>query len=386
MTITLENISKTFNNFKALDNINLNFEDGKLTALLGPSGSGKTTLLRIVAGLELPDQKENSKILFNGINVTDNAVGKRQVGFVFQHYALFRHLSVFENVAFGLKVKKSIDRPSKQEIHDQVFELLRMVQLDTMAHRLPSQLSGGQRQRVALARALAIKPKVLLLDEPFGSLDAKVRAELRRWLRKLHDDLHITSIFVTHDQEEALEVSDKIIVMNQGCIEQVGTPNEVFHKPATEFVMQFLGDVNVFHGRIDENQAIYSGNLNYINNISENPNVKLLVRPHDFDVLLKVENEKNVFTAKAHRILTAGAFVKIEFIDKLNRLILVHLSHDNYRKTPVNHGDEVFLCPREHQLYKNKEKKVKEQDNRFVKRPKKRTLIKNFIFKYLKKS
>ena len=350
MGISVENISKTFNGFKALDDINLTFEDGKLTALLGPSGSGKTTLLRIVAGLELPDEKDNSKILFNNEDVINKPARKRQVGFVFQHYALFRHLSVFENVAFGLKVKKRKDRISKSEIHEQVFELLNIVQLDTMADRLPSQLSGGQRQRVALARALAIKPKVLLLDEPFGSLDAKVRAELRRWLRKLHDDLHITSIFVTHDQEEALEVSDRIVVMNKGRIEQIGSSDEVFHKPATEFVMKFLGEVNVFHGRIDENQALYLNNFDYPKD-SQEPNVKFLVRPHDFDVLLNHNNEANVFPARVHRILTAGALVKIEFKDKLNRLILVHLSHDSYREIQLNHGDEVFLRPRQHQLY-----------------------------------
>jgi len=347
MSISLENISKTFNGFKALDDINLTFEDGKLTALLGPSGSGKTTLLRIVAGLELPDEKDNSKILFNNEDVIDKPVRKRQVGFVFQHYALFRHLSVFDNVAFGLKVKKRKERLSKSEIHEQVFELLRIVQLDTMADRLPSQLSGGQRQRVALARALAIKPKVLLLDEPFGSLDAKVRAELRRWLRKLHDDLHITSIFVTHDQEEALEVSDRIIVMNHGRIEQVGTPDEVFHKPATEFVMQFLGDVNVFHGRVDKNQTLL------LNNAKEEANVKFLVRPHDFEILLENNNEENIFPVKAHRILTAGVMVKIEFVDKSNHLILVHLSHDSYGEIRLNLGDEVFLRPKQHHFYDN---------------------------------
>src|SRR6185369_4767239 len=224
MSIEIENVSKQFGSFNALKDISLSIPSGELVALLGPSGSGKTTLLRIIAGLESADA---GRILFNGQDTTDSHVRERQVGFVFQHYALFRHLSVFENIAFGLRVRPRATRPSKAEISDKVMELLRLVQLEGMAKRYPAQLSGGQRQRIALARALAVEPQVLLLDEPFGALDAQVRAELRRWLRKLHDEIHVTSVFVTHDQEEALEVADRIVVMNKGKIEQSGTPDQV---------------------------------------------------------------------------------------------------------------------------------------------------------------
>src|SRR5881628_2067729 len=247
MTIEVRNITKRFDGHTAVSNVSLVVPDGELVALLGPSGSGKTTLLRIIAGLEPPD---DGAILFHGEDATERHVRDRQVGFVFQHYALFRHMSVFENVAFGLRVRPRSVRPSEGEIRDTVMGLLRLVQLDVLAKRRPSELSGGQRQRVALARALAVKPRVLLLDEPFGALDAKVRKELRRWLRRLHEEVHVTSVFVTHDQEEALEVSDRVVVMNQGRIEQAGTPQEVYDHPATPFVYLFLGHVNLFHGRI----------------------------------------------------------------------------------------------------------------------------------------
>ena len=282
MGIEVRNITKTFGSFVALDQVSLTVPDGELVALLGPSGSGKTTLLRIIAGLEafdlekgvrthLPERpggcsaqmspepffQPESAILFDGQDVARQAVGRRQVGFVFQHYALFRHMTVFDNIAFGLKVRPKHQRLPKAEIRDRVRELLRLIQLEAMENRYPSQLSGGQRQRVALARALAIQPKVLLLDEPFGALDAKVRQGLRRWLRRLHDEIHITSVFVTHDQEEALEVADRIVVMNEGRIEQVGTPDEVFHQPASAFVMDFLGNVNLFRGRVEAGKAVF---------------------------------------------------------------------------------------------------------------------------------
>ncbi|MCC6270861.1 MAG: sulfate ABC transporter ATP-binding protein, partial [Microbacteriaceae bacterium] len=250
MSIDVQNISKHFGGFTALDRVSLQVRTGELVALLGPSGSGKTTLLRIIAGLEEPDAGDGA-ILFHAENMVDRHVSDRGVGFVFQHYALFRHMSVFENVAFGLRVRPRKSRPTRARIRERVMELLRLVQLDFLADRYPSQLSGGQRQRVALARALAVEPKVLLLDEPFGALDAKVRQELRQWLRRLHDEIHITSVFVTHDQDEALEVADRIVVMNAGKIEQIGTPEEVFHHPRSEFVMDFLGSVNVFQGRVD---------------------------------------------------------------------------------------------------------------------------------------
>jgi len=241
MSIEVSNVSKNFNAFKALDNINLNIQSGELVALLGPSGCGKTTLLRIIAGLETPD---SGSIVFHGEDVSRHDVRDRKVGFVFQHYALFRHMTVFDNVAFGLRMKPRGKRPSETIIRQKVHELLDLVQLDWLADRYPEQLSGGQRQRIALARALAVEPKVLLLDEPFGALDAKVRKELRRWLARLHEDVHLTSVFVTHDQEEAMEVADRIVVMNKGMVEQIGSPAEVYQQPANDFVYHFLGDAN----------------------------------------------------------------------------------------------------------------------------------------------
>jgi sulfate transport system ATP-binding protein len=349
MSIILKNIEKTFGRFQALKNINIEFPSGELTALLGPSGSGKTTLLRIVAGLEEPDPGHNSEILFDNQPVIDSPVNRRQVGFVFQHYALFRHMTVFENIAFGLRVKPRSERPDKQYIQHKVSELLRLVQLEAMAERFPSQLSGGQRQRVALARALAIEPKVLLLDEPFGALDAKVRAELRQWLRNLHDTLHVTSIFVTHDQEEALEVADKIVVMNHGVIEQTGTPNEVFHRPASEFVMRFLGDVNVFHGRIERDSAVFDGNVQLTDNNAGL--ARMLVRPHELAIQYSAPAAGHSLQAVVHRVLTAGPIVKIELMDNQNRLIQVHLTHERYSANMVAPHDNVFLVPQESRVY-----------------------------------
>ncbi|MBN2384250.1 TOBE-like domain-containing protein [bacterium] len=349
MSIRLEHISKTFNGFKALENINVDFADGELTALLGPSGSGKTTLLRLVAGLEVPDDNPECRILFNDVDVMRQSVGQRMVGFVFQHYALFRHLSVFENIAFGLRVKKKEDRPSKREIQDRVFELLKLIQLDNMHNRLPSQLSGGQRQRVALARALAIQPKVLLLDEPFGSLDAKVRNELRKWLRQLHDRLHFTSIFVTHDQEEALEVADRIVLTNNGKIEQIGTPEEVFHNPANEFVMRFLGEVNVFHGRIDETDRFRTQD----EQSEDTGDASLMIRPHDFIIHLHDQEKITQIPAIVRKIQTAGAIVKIELEDTDHKSILVHQSHEEFRTINIQIQQQVFLTPRELKVYSN---------------------------------
>src|SRR6187397_3105946 len=242
MSITAQNVTKRFGDFVALDNVSVECPAGQLVALLGPSGSGKTTLLRIIAGLEVPD---SGTVLFHGEDATDADVRERRVGFVFQHYALFGHMTIFENVAFGLRVRPKAVRPDEAAIRAKVAELLALVQLDRLADRFPHQLSGGQRQRIALARALAVEPKVLLLDEPFGALDAKVRKELRRWLRKFHEEIHLTTLFVTHDQEEALEIADDVVIMNQARIEQVGTPQEVYDRPASPFVYQFLGNVNV---------------------------------------------------------------------------------------------------------------------------------------------
>ena len=247
MSIEVTNVTKRYGDFAALKEVSLHVNAGELVTLLGPSGSGKTTLLRVIAGLEMPD---TGSVLFEGEDATTRHVRERRVGFVFQHYALFRHMTVLENIAFGLRVRPRRVRPSRAEIRSRVSKLLRLVQLEGFARRYPSQLSGGQRQRVALARALAVEPKVLLLDEPFGALDAKVRQELRHWLRRLHEEIHVTSVFVTHDQDEAFEVADRVVVMNAGRIEQIGTPREVFHSPASTFVMSFLGTVNVFRRRV----------------------------------------------------------------------------------------------------------------------------------------
>src|SRR2546422_1486244 len=257
MSIEAINITKRFGQFVALDNVDLEIPSGELVALLGPSGSGKTTLLRVIAGLEFADA---GTVRFDGRDISDRTARERRVGFVFQHYALFRHMTVFENIAFGLRVRPREARPSKTQIQAKVHELLKLIQLETLAQRYPSQLSGGQRQRIAVARALAVEPSVLLLDEPFGSLDAKVRKELRLWLRRFHDELKITSVFVTHDQEEALEVADRVVLMNEGRVEQLGTPEEVYHHPANAFVYNFLGNVNLFHSRVEEGK-VYLGEM-----------------------------------------------------------------------------------------------------------------------------
>jgi sulfate transport system ATP-binding protein len=345
MSITIQNVNKTFGTFQALRDVSLEVASGSLTALLGPSGSGKTTLLRIVAGLESLDEGNGGEILFDGTPVTANPVNRRQVGFVFQHYALFRHMTVFENIAFGLRVKPRNEQLPESEIKARVFELLKLVQLEQLADRFPSQLSGGQRQRIALARALAIQPKVLLLDEPFGALDAQVRTELRRWLRHLHDTIHVTSIFVTHDQEEALEVADSIVVMNKGRIEQVGAPNEVFQNPASEFVMKFLGDVNVFHGRIHDDRGVFTDEKK-----AGDESVRLLVRPHDLDIQLTPGNGISL-PAQVYRVLTAGPLVKVELLNSQNQLIQVYVPHETYRVTPVKAGHQVHLVPKASRLY-----------------------------------
>jgi sulfate/thiosulfate transport system ATP-binding protein len=278
MSVQVNNLRKTFGQYTALSDVSLSVKSGKLTALLGPSGSGKTTLLRIMAGLEYPDEG-SGRILFHGDDVTDVAAGQRKVGFVFQHYALFRHMTVFENIAFGLKVRRQ-NRPPKAEIADRVHKLLKLIQLESLAERYPSQLSGGQRQRVALARALAVEPKVLLLDEPFGALDAKVRKELRRWLRKFHDEIHLTTLFVTHDQEEALEIADEVVIMNNARIEQIGTPQEVYDRPATPFVYQFLGNVNMLKAA-----QLGTGSRSPMTGGGLQSNGLIYVRPHDIEVI-----------------------------------------------------------------------------------------------------
>ena len=282
MAIEVRNLVRHFGGFTALNDVSLEIQPGELVALLGPSGSGKTTLLRIIAGLEFPS---SGQILMDRIDASTRHVGARNIGFVFQHYALFRHMTVLENVAFGLRVKPRRLRPGEAEIQERVTRLLELVQLESMARRYPSQLSGGQRQRVALARALAIEPKVLLLDEPFGALDAKVRKELRRWLRHLHDEMHITSVFVTHDQEEALEVADRVVVMSQGRIEQVGTPSEVYDHPATSFVYDFLGNVNRIDCEVEGGIARLPGSRQPFATTKRADGAAVaFVRPHEIEV------------------------------------------------------------------------------------------------------
>jgi sulfate transport system ATP-binding protein len=328
MTIEISTISKSYGATPVLRDIDLKINSGELVALLGPSGSGKTTLLRVIAGIEQADEG-SGPVMFDGVDVSGVDLGKRRIGFVFQHYALFRHMSVFENIAFGLRAKPRRERPKEAAIREKVHSLLDLIQLRNLAGRFPSQLSGGQRQRVALARALAVEPRVLLLDEPFGALDATVRRELRRWLRRLHDTIHVTTIFVTHDQEEALEVSDRVAVMNAGRIEQFASPQEVYENPANAFVFKFLGNYNLFHGR------------------AGGPNGGALVRPHDIALhrdaaLAGPDGEKGVV---AH-IGFGGPVVKIE----VERADLTHLDVElpapAFHRLGLKRGDKVWFAAR----------------------------------------
>jgi sulfate transport system ATP-binding protein len=313
MSIEVERIRKSFGNFIALDDVSLHFPDGQLVALLGPSGCGKTTLLRIIAGLEAAD---SGRIVLDGQDASDRHVRERAVGFVFQHYALFRHMSVFENIAFGLRVKPRAVRPSEAQIRKKVTDLLELVQLGWLADRFPSQLSGGQRQRIALARALAVEPRVLLLDEPFGALDAQVRKELRRWLRRLHDELHITSVFVTHDQEEALEVADKIVLLNKGRIEQIGTPREIYDEPATSFAYSFIGAVNKFRGRVEGGNVRIGEDYIPLSGarVSEGQDVIAYARPHEIEIVTSGDDKRPGISATVSRLLKVGAITRVELL------------------------------------------------------------------------
>lgn len=322
MSIEVRNVNKQFGSFTALKDINLDIKAGELVALLGPSGCGKTTLLRIIAGLETPD---SGSILFHGDDVSKRDVRKRNVGFVFQHYALFRHMTVFDNVAFGLRMKPSKQRPNKTQIHDKVMELLRMVQLDWLADRYPEQLSGGQRQRIALARALAVEPQILLLDEPFGALDAKVRKELRRWLAQLHEDINLTSVFVTHDQEEAMEVADRIVVMNKGVIEQIGTPAEVYENPASEFVYHFLGDSNL---------------------LKVNAENSVQFRPHE--VLLARIAQEGFVQGTVRDIRPLGAITRVTLkVEGQQEPIEAEVTRDDKNLQGLQRGTVLFFKPKQ---------------------------------------
>ena len=367
MSIEIRNVSKQFGNFHALRDVNLDIQSGELIALLGPSGCGKTTLLRIIAGLETPDR---GSIHFSGEDTTDVHVRERGVGFVFQHYALFRHMTVFENVAFGLRVKPRGERPSEAQIRDKVMNLLKLVQLDWIAERFPSQLSGGQRQRIALARALAVEPKVLLLDEPFGALDAKVRKELRRWLRRLHDELHVTSIFVTHDQEEALEVADRVVVINQGRIEQQGTPQQVWDNPASPFVYGFLGDVNLFKGRASGGRLHLAEGVQLdglqAQGAQEGSTAYAYVRPHDLQVRRwmpgrAAAEDAGGIVAQLERAIVVGPIARLELVARdstqpadnadSDALIEAQIPAQQYHEMGLREGDTLVVTPRRAKVF-----------------------------------
>jgi sulfate/thiosulfate transport system ATP-binding protein len=320
MSIVIEGASKRFGDFVALDDVSLTVPDGSLTALLGPSGSGKSTLLRIIAGLEEPDA---GTVLISGENATAKPAQKRGVGFVFQHYAAFKHMTVFENVAFGLRIR----RWKRPQTRERVHELLNLVQLDGLADRYPSQLSGGQRQRMALARALAVEPRVLLLDEPFGALDAKVRKDLRSWLRRLHEEVHVTTIFVTHDQEEAMDIAKQLVVMNEGRIEQAGTATELYEKPANEFVMSFVGEVN----RLGDH----------------------LVRPHDLELLAQPNGETE--EAMVERVVELGFEVRVELALGDGKEIWAQLTREEAERLELREKQTVHVRPQHTKVFSGAE-------------------------------
>ncbi len=337
MSIEVRGVEKEFGGFRALDGVSLNIREGELVALLGPSGSGKTTLLRVIAGLEYAT---GGSVLFDGEDAGARHVRERRVGFVFQHYALFKHMTVFNNVAFGLRVKARATRPSPEEITSKVNALLNLVQVEQFGSRYPSQLSGGQRQRVALARALAIEPRVLLLDEPFGALDAKVRKELRRWLRGLHDRMGLTSVFVTHDQEEAMELSDRVAVMNRGRIEQVGSPTEVYDSPATPFVYEFLGNANRLPCRIEHGSARLGETVfTDATGLADGDGVAF-VRPHDIEVTS--DRLALSIPATVKQVLISGAVAKLELtMDPAPGMIEVELPRGAHWGAPFLAGQKV---------------------------------------------
>ena len=328
MGIVVENVSKQFGSFKAVDQVSLEIKTGSLVALLGPSGSGKSTLLRLIAGLEIPD---SGKIWITGKDATNQSVQDRNIGFVFQHYALFKHLSVRNNIAFGMEIQKV----PKAKIKARVEELLELIQLKGLGDRYPSQLSGGQRQRVALARSLAVQPKVLLLDEPFGALDAKVRKDLRAWLRRLHDEVHVTTVFVTHDQEEAMEVADEIVVTNKGKIEQVGTPPEIYDHPATPFVMSFIGPVNV----LPSSSHIFQGNG------FDSSQPEIFLRPHD--VVIQTEPNGTTVSARVNRLIHLGWEIQAELILDDGQVVTANISREKFDQLQLNTQQQVFVKPKD---------------------------------------
>ena len=336
MSIVLSNISKNFGKFAALYNVDLEIPEGELVALLGPSGCGKTTLLRIIAGLETPDE---GQVLLNGEDKTNLHASRRGIGFVFQHYALFRHMTVFDNVAFGLRVKPRKERPTEAAIAAKVHSLLELVQLDWLAERFPDQLSGGQRQRIALARALAVEPNVLLLDEPFGALDASVRKDLRQWLRSLHQELHITSIFVTHDQEEAMEVASQVVVLNHGRIEQQGAPAEIYEHPRNAFVSKFIGQTNILH--LEQNDVVWFNNTGLA--LDKAKGNVAHIRPHNIDIHKAADNSASAVIIKDWQHL--GSVIRVELfnqqIQEKGGNLFAELSTEDFRQLNLQKGDKV---------------------------------------------
>ena len=328
MGIVVEDVTKQFGSFQAVSQVNLEIKSGSLVALLGPSGSGKSTLLRLIAGLEAPD---TGRILLTGEDATHQSVQDRNIGFVFQHYALFKHLTVRKNIAFALEICKT----PKPKVKARVQELLELIQLEGLGDRYPSQLSGGQRQRVALARALAVEPKVLLLDEPFGALDAKVRKDLRAWLRRLHDEVHVTTVFVTHDQEEAMEVADEIVVMNRGRVEQVGTPAQIYDNPASAFVMSFIGPVNVLPGT----SQIFQGNG------FDAAHPEVFLRPQD--ILVETASSGSSVPARVSRIIHLGWEIQAELTLDDGQVLTAHLTRDRFNELNLEPQQRVFVSPKE---------------------------------------
>jgi sulfate/thiosulfate transport system ATP-binding protein len=328
MGILVDNVSKHFGDFKAVDQVSVEVKTGSLVALLGPSGSGKSTLLRLIAGLEAPD---SGRIFVTGRDATHESVQKRGIGFVFQHYALFKHLTVRQNIAFGLEIAKQ----PKQRVQNRVNELLELIQLESLGNRYPSQLSGGQRQRVALARALALEPKVLLLDEPFGALDAKVRKDLRAWLRNLHDTVHVTTVFVTHDQEEAMEVSDEIVVMNHGRVEQIGTPADLYDNPASPFVMSFIGPVNVLPSTAPIFREV---GINHSQN-------QVFLRPHD--VIIELSPDRATVPATVLRVIHLGWEIQIELGLEDGQTFTAYLSREEFKRLNLEPTQQVYVKPKE---------------------------------------
>jgi sulfate transport system ATP-binding protein len=348
MSIEVRSVNKTFGSFVAVKDVSFTVGSGELFALLGPSGCGKTTLLRIIAGLESQD---SGTVLLSGEDATSQDVRERGVGFVFQHYALFRHMTVFDNVAFGLNVRSKARRPSKQEISRRVHDLLGLVQLDYLHDRYPSQLSGGQRQRVALARALAVEPKVLLLDEPFGALDANVRRDLRRWLRRLHDDIKLTSVFVTHDQEEAFDLADRVVIMNKGRIEQEGRPDEVTEHPATPFVMNFVGNVNTFAGTAASGRATFPGfSVDFREAVGPDPRpARGYARPHE--LVVSRTDQGNGFRAVLQHLTPAGPVIRLELRADDRSVLHVDLARAEQDSLRLQVGEQLHVTPRRVQVF-----------------------------------